>query len=300
MQRDRSGQLPPLERPTCEGELPRPPWDPPITQDKLVGMNAEASWQGLCEVNGYYSSFDVYMQAPESWGPVRLRLLAHDMDISTELLRLNVDDIQHPQFGRAERTAGGLGVGGRIQGSIARITARPCAKFELQAFGDGIVRQGPVDSVGVEQRARVIIRASGPQSIEADQNGRAQTQPFAARHQQLNATLLLAPGVADVPFLPAPLLAEATARADRIYITGISITSHDDAVRTVSLQTRNPVSAATIPRRVYLVGGDATRSIETLETFTYPLRPDRGDIWEVSLNASNLTGHQLNITGYAE
>lgn len=300
MQRDRSGQLPPLEKPTCLGELPRPPWDPPIVQDKLVGMNGEESWQGLAEVNGYYCSFDVYIQAPQSWGPLRIRCIAHDMSLSTELVRKFVDDIEHPLLGQVCRTAGGAGVGGTIQGSLFRITARPCAKFEVQAFGDGTIRQGPVDGVGAEERARIIIRATGPQSIPGDQDARTQADPFAGRHQQVSAVMQLAVGVTAVPFIPAALLAEATTRADRIYITGLSITSHDDAVRRLDLQTLSSSTTAVTVRRSYLVGGDATRAIETLEVFSYALRPERCEVWQVALNGSNLSGHTINITGFVE
>ena len=269
--------------------MPRPPWDPPIIQDKITGLSGNDRWQGLCEVNGYWSNFEVFIQVPQQWTEVQLRAVVTEMDLSTEVARKRVGDIEHPELGRAIAFGGGLG--GVIQGSIMRITGRPCAKFSLQARAlDGLARPN----------GKFYIRAAPPTSITGDQNDRIQNDPFAGRHQQLNASLIVPAGVTAIPFTPAALLTEATARSDRIYITGLSITSHDDAVRVLSVQTRNVSSTVVTIRRDYLVGGDATRAIATQETFSYPLRPDRDDIWEVALNGTNLSGHRLNITGFAE
>jgi len=285
MQRDRSGNLPPAG---CirGGDALRPPWDPPIVQDKAAALAPEQRWQGLCEVAGYWCSFDVYIQAPQDWQDVEIRAVASELDLSTEVARLRVSDIQHPELGRAAVP----GAGGTIQGSLLRITGRPCAKFSVQALGDGTRRA----------EAKFYIRASGPEALPADRNARAQTSPFASRAQALNVTLGVPVGTTALAFTPAALLASANARADRVYLTAVSITSHDDAVRELALQTNNASTGIVSRRRVYLVGGDPNRAIPTIETFSYALRPDRDDRWEVTLSGTNLTGHRLNVSGFAE
>ena len=73
-QRDRSGQLPPNPAVLCDGETPRPPWSPPIIQDKIVALAGNDRWQGLCEVDGYWSNYEIFVQLPEEWVDVRVRV----------------------------------------------------------------------------------------------------------------------------------------------------------------------------------------------------------------------------------
>lgn len=266
------------------------PYDVPVIQDKITGLSPSETFQGMCEVDGYWTSYEVYFQGDETWAPVVVRGVVRNLDLETEVFRKRIDDIENPAHGRMILTAGGVGTGGGIAGELMRVTARPGAKFTVEALGDGVIHAP----------AKWYIRATGPESIPTDQSGRAQTDPYAGRHQIVNVELNVPVGATVLAFTPAGLLAANTARGNRLYITSITITSHDDAVRVLTLQTLNAISTAVIDRRVFLVGGDAGRAIWTGETFAVPLRPDRGDVWQVSLNGSNLSGHRLNITGFVE
>lgn len=262
------------------------PWDVPVLQDKEVELPASlAGFRGICEVEGFWSSFDVYVSAPSDWFNVTFRVVADNMGLDTELDRKLLSDIEHPITGRA---ISGAPAEGQIVGSLFRITSRPCAKFRVEALSDGTARTG---------RARVWIRATDPDSVSGDRSGRLQIDPFAARHQQLNFSAIIPAGVTVIPFLPTALLAQNNAAGNRIYITDLLHTTDDPGVQTVTLQTRNSVTAAVTTRRTYLAGGALT---VVQDTFSYALRPDRGDDWEVALTATGGTGHFLNLTAFAE
>lgn len=268
------------------GGTPRPPWDPPILQDKIARLSPAAGWQSLCEVDGYWSDYEVFVQLPQEWANVRMRVVLTEMDQQTEVFRKNVSDIEHPILGDGTLT------GGTIQGSLFRIQGRAGAKLGVQALN--------VDAVPLPQ-GKIYIRATPPECQTADQNDRPQVMPFAARHQFVNAVIdNPGAGIAPVVWEPAPLFAESIIRGDRLFITAIAISSADGNVRSFELQTINIGTAVVTTFRHLLIGGSAAPATQYIETLSFPLRPDKNTLWRIELDGSADNGHRINLSGFVE
>lgn len=262
------------------------PWDVPIVQDAITRLPAGLGEQTIVRANGHYSNYDVWFSGPNTWLNVPFRLELQTLEGVTVPSRKLLSDIENPVVvplaaGIDPPAPFGVGVAGRISGILMSVHGHAAIKAKLIATR---LPQGEL------AEATFFIRAWGIDGTPAGRNTRPQTDPFAGRDQYL------APFAADIPAGVTTVFA-ASPTQGRTYITSISHTTDDGAIRTVLLQTRNPTTAAVTVRHRYLIGG-AVGSIY-VPALLLPLRSDRGDVWEVSLSG-DAGVHDLNVTGFID
>ena len=253
-------------------------WDRPVLLDRKLRLGSDRAT--AIELSGSYNAWQVWINAPQTWLDVAVTFELVSMGETAFADAKLVRDIERGSFPE------GGGVLVTDPGVVSGLL------WEAQGFAADTLRVivRPTSPAPVLGEALFYARAWGCGAEGGSRMGRPQVDLWASRHQQVSTSQVIGAAVTT--------LFAAQPDGNRIYVTRLSHNVIGAPAGICTLQTRNPTTAVVTPRARWIVGS-AGEVDQHVEEFTYPLRPQRGDSWEL-VSVPGGAFETCDLTGFVE